>query len=217
MILTRSNVIFMGNNIKWSCPGLREYRSLRCNTHNPRRIRPETGNQCSVRETRPTLPRVLTVIFATTISRSESDHASEYLRRKTENRVLGDLGGPVTFEEKTRGFRTAAVAVVHPRSAPPPCPAAFRRRRTTTDARPGREAPSPCRKKKKIYISRISVTLEGDQHLRDNNIPKPISYDELYNDWRCQRQPGQAGGSEFSRSLRVLHNIEMIGSCVEYV
>lgn len=152
MILTRSNVIFMGNNIKWSCPGLREYRSLRCNTHNPRRIRPETGNQCSVRETRPTLPRVLTVIFATTISRSESDHASEYLRRKTENRVLGDLEGPVTFEEKTRGFRTAAVAVVHPRSAPPPCPAAFRRRRTTTDARPGREAPSPCRKKKR-YIS----------------------------------------------------------------
>lgn len=148
MILTRCNVIFMGKNIKWSCLGLREHRSLRCNTHNPRSVRPETGNQCSARDTRPTFPRELTVISATTISRSESDPASEYLRRKTGNRDLGDLAGPVTSAEKTRGFRTAAAVEVHLHSAPSPCPAVvFRRPKTATDVRPGTEVPSRCRKK----------------------------------------------------------------------
>lgn len=218
MILTRRNVIFMGENFKWSCTGLREHSSLRCNAHNPRSIRPTTSSQYSARQARPTFPRVLTVIFATTISRAESDPANEYLHRKTENRDLGDLAGPVTSEEKTRGFRKAAAAEAPLRWAPSPCPAvASRRPKIMTGARPGKEAPSHCQALKKIiYISRISVTLEANEHLRDNNVPKAIPYDELHDDWRCQRQPGQTGGSEFGCSLRMLHDVKMIGSCVGY-
>lgn len=159
MILTRCNVIFMGKNIKWSCTGLREHSPLRCNAHNPRSIRPATGAQCSVPEASPTFPRVLTVIFAATISRAESDPASEYLHRKTENRGPGGLAGPVTSGEKTRGFRKAAAVEVPLHWAPSPCPAAvFRRPKITTDARPGREVPSHCQALKKTYISPGSLS-----------------------------------------------------------
>lgn len=153
MVLTRCNVIVIGNNIKWSCLGSRKHRSLRCNAHRPGCVCPETGNQCSVRETRLTFPRVLTEIFAATISRAESVPASEYLRPKTKNRALGDLADLVTFGVRTRGFRTEAAAEVLPRLGPSPCLAvASRRPKTTTDAQPEREAPSRCQKKKR-YIS----------------------------------------------------------------
>ena len=100
----------------------------------------------------PKFPFVLTVIFATTISPAESAPASEYLHRKTENRDLADLAGPVAFGEKTQDFRKAAAEEVPLRWVPSPCPpVAFHRQKTTTNARSRREVPFRYRKKNHIY------------------------------------------------------------------
>ena len=111
---------------------------------------------------RPTVPPVLTAIFATTISQAESAPASEYLHPKTESRVLDDHAGPVAFAEKIPGFRTAAAGEVSPRWVPSPCPpVASHRQKIKTNAQSRREVPFHCRKKI-IFISRRSVTLDAD-------------------------------------------------------
>lgn len=111
--------------------------------------------------TSPAFHPVLTVIFATMISRAESVPATECSHPKTESRVLDDLADHVAFVEKKPGFRKAFAGEVLLHWATPPYPpVAFHRRKITTNAQSGREVPFRCQTKISYTSTGFSTALD---------------------------------------------------------